>query len=343
MSHMRIVLTVITTAIRVFFRRLFRGAKHPEWSLVFEITAETSRTMFGHAPGQKGAPSGGNDPLRRLAAPIPLSVARRCQLERRTLAGRPSEVHTPRTFRAGQDATLLYFHGGGYVTCSPRSHRALLSRLAIASRARVVAIDYSKAPEHPFPAAIDECVASYRELLAEGCDPGRMALGGDSAGGGLALAVLQRLRNESVAMPACTLLLSPWVDLESLGETIQHNGPYDYLQAGALGGAVDLYLAGHDRRDPLASAIHADFRGLPPLLVMTGSAELFCSENMLLVERARAAGIEVEHLLESGMIHVYPLFADIEPRARVAIYQAGQFIKQRCMASSVDGSKLESA
>lgn len=225
---------------------------------------------------------------------------------------------------------MLYFHGGGYVTCSPRSHRALLARMALKSKARVVAFDYRKAPEHPFPCAVEDGLAAYHALVSEGCPPERLVLGGDSAGGGLALAVLQRLRAASAALPACTVLLSPWVDLECAGASVRDNARYDYLHPSALRGAADLYLAGHDRRDPLVSALHADLSGLPPVLVQTGALELFRSENVAFVERAQAAGVEIEHELAPGMVHVYPLFAAIEPRAQAAFKQIAAFIQRHC-------------
>lgn len=335
-----LVWTVMRVAVRVLFRRLARGPKHPAWSWSFEVTAELARKLFRIAPGSPGVAVGGGavagsngagrgDPMRRMATPIPPWIGRHTTLERGELSGLASETHAPRgADPAGR--TLLYLHGGGYITCSPRSHRGLLARLCLATGGRCVAVDYRKAPEHPFPAAIDDALRAYRALLAAGQAPERLAVGGDSAGGGLTLALLQRLRAAGEPLPACVVLLSPWVDLEGQGQTIEDNSAYDYLRPRALSGAVDLYLAGHDRRDPLASAIHADLSGLPPILMQTGSAELFCSENLTLAEHARRDGVELIHEVEEGMVHVYQLFADLEPRARRAIERIGEFVRAHC-------------
>jgi acetyl esterase/lipase len=325
-QRLRIALYAVVTFFRVLFRRLTRGPKHPDWSLRFEVVAEVTRGIF-----MAGGPPrpGGHDPMRKVAAPINPLLASKCRLERGELAGMASDIHVPRGLDAsdGPPPTLLYYHGGGYVTCSPRTHRPLLARLAVEGGVRCVAPDYPKAPDHPFPAAIDACVDAWHALRAEGLPPERIALGGDSAGGGLVLAVLQRLREAGEPLPACAVLLSPWVDMEGTGSSVQDNARFDYLRGEHLPGVARAYLGDHDPRDPLASALHADLAGLPPILMQTGSAELFCSENERLADRAREAGVELTHEVEPGMVHVFQLFADFDPRAGAAIKRLGAFLR----------------
>jgi epsilon-lactone hydrolase len=214
------------------------------------------------------------------------------------------------------------------VVCSPATHRDLVSRIAVASAARAVALDYRKAPEYPFPAPIDDAEAAYRALIESGTPAEQIFVGGDSAGGGLALALLQRAREHGLPMPKGAVLLSPWVDLECAGESIAENARFDYLPVPGLPWGADNYLQGTDKRHPHASAVYADLTGLPPLLIQTGSAELFLSENQVLAERARAAGLDVTHEIDEGMIHVYQAFATFVPECGRAIERIGAFIRR---------------
>jgi acetyl esterase/lipase len=242
------------------------------------------------------------------------------------LAGLPSEEFTPSEWKE-ENGVLLYFHGGGYIVCGPRTHRDLISRIAVSSGARAVAIDYRKAPEHPFPAAVDDCFAAYRALLDQGTPAGRIALGGDSAGGGLVLAVLQRIRDARLPMPRAGILLSPWCDLEGKGASVSANAKYDYIQPEGLEYGRRLYLAGQDPLHPEASPAYADLTGFPPLLMQTGGAELFRSENEALAERAVKVGVRIRHEVEPGMVHVFQAFATFFPEARPAVERLGEFIR----------------
>ncbi|MGD8861624.1 MAG: alpha/beta hydrolase [Myxococcales bacterium] len=339
MQRLRIALFAVATFFRVLFRRLFRGPKHPDWSLRFEVVAEVTRGIF-MAGGPPRPEDGGRDPMRTVAAPINPVLASKCRLLRGELAGMVTDVHVPRALQQSADGaegpmpTLLYYHGGGYVTCSPRTHRPLLARLAVEGGVRCIAPDYPKAPEQPFPAAIDACVDAYHALREQGLRPDQIALGGDSAGGGLTLAVLQRLRDAGEPLPACALLLSPWVDMEGTGESVRDNARFDYLRGEHLPDVARAYLGEHDPRDPLASAVYADLSGLPPMLMQTGSAELFCSEDVRLAERARDAGVDLTHEVEPGMVHVFQLFADFDPRARAAIARLGAFLRAHLSAAA---------
>src|SRR5215467_1876317 len=163
---------------------------------------------------------------------------------------------------------LLYLHGGAYQIGSPATLRRLVALLSGAAQARALSLDYRLAPEHPFPAAVDDAVVAYRWLLAGGTDPARIVIAGDSAGGGLALGTLVALRDAGEPMPAAAVLLSPWTDLALTGESLRTRAAIDMLiKPGGMHQAADVYLAGEDPRHPYASPLYADLRGLPPLLI----------------------------------------------------------------------------
>ncbi len=316
-------LMTILTVLWVAIRRLFRGPLHPGWSYRYEAIAEILRKANERGLELPVAT------MRRsmLDARIHPRVSRSLLHERTTFAGLPAETFTV-TGWTEADPTILYFHGGGYVVCSPATHRDLVSRIALASGARAIAVDYRKAPEFPFPAPVDDAETAYRALLDAGTPPERIVVGGDSAGGGLALALLQRIKGSELPMPRAGILLSPWVDLECGGDSIAKNARYDYLPVRGLSWGAEQYLQGEDRRHPHASAVHADLAGLPPLLIQTGSAELFLSENERLAERAKEAGVDVTHEIDEGMIHVYQAFASFVPEVDRAIQRIGAFVQK---------------
>jgi epsilon-lactone hydrolase len=306
----------------VSLRRLFKGPRHPGWDFRYELLATAVRvvqTSIMHMPMARMR-------LHTLPTRVHPSVREQLEHELGSLAGLYAESFAPREL--GPEApVVLYFHGGGYVSCSPATHRNLLSRIALASGARCIAVDYRKAPEYPFPVPIDDCEAAYRALLGEGVPPARVVLAGDSAGGALVLAVLQRVRDARLPLPAAAVLISPWVDLTYSGESVQGNAVYDYLTPAALALGAHHYLQGQDPRHPLASPMYADLRGLPPLLLLTGSAELFFSENHTLAARARAHGVELTHHVEQGMVHVSTLFAGLVPHAARGVDVIGAFVR----------------
>lgn len=230
-------------------------------------------------------------------------------------------------------ATVLYLHGGGYSVGSIISHRGMASYLSGASSARFLLIDYRLAPEHPHPAAVEDAVAAYRWLIDRGTRPENMALGGDSAGGGLAIATLVAARDAGLPMPSCAFVLSPWVDMEGIGESYTTKAEVDpMLKREGSKLAAERYLAGIDARTPLASPIYADLSGLPPLLIHVGEAEILLDDSNMLAQRARAAGVEV--ILETwpDMIHVWHYFASMVPESREAIEVVGRFLKKRLRA-----------
>lgn len=230
---------------------------------------------------------------------------------------------------ASDSRVVLYFHGGGYIIGSPRTHRAMLAELSQASVARVLALDYRLAPEHPFPAPVEDSVATYRWLLNEGYDPSRIAVGGDSAGGGLTVSALVQLRYLGLPLPAAGVCISPWVDMEGLGESMETRAEADPMVGKEnLMVSAKTYLGGADPRAPLAAPLYADLRGLPPLLIQVGDAEVLLDDSTRLAGVAREAGVEVQMDVWDDMIHVWHLFAPILPEGKQAVSQAGEFIKK---------------
>ncbi|HEY8375440.1 MAG TPA: alpha/beta hydrolase, partial [Nannocystis sp.] len=235
-------------------------------------------------------------------------------------------VHAP---GARADRVLLYLHGGGYVAGSPATHRALTAALSRAAGVRVFALDYRLAPEHPFPAALDDAVAAYTWLLEQGFSARSMAIGGDSAGGGLTTATLVRLRDGGApALPAAAFMLSPWVDLEGTGESVRTRAALDPMIVGDLA-AFGRYYVGPDGdlRHPLCSPIYADLRGLPPLLIQVGTREVLHDDAVRLAERVRAAQGRVELDVWDDMVHVFQAFTNLLPEARRAVDKIGRFLR----------------
>ena len=231
---------------------------------------------------------------------------------------------------AAADRAVLYLHGGGYVIGSIRTHRELAGRISAASGARCLVIDYRLGPENPFPAAVEDATAAYRWLIAAGFLPGKLAIAGDSAGGGLSVATLLALRDAGVALPATGVCISPWVDLEGTGESMTSKAAEDpMVQREPLRQMAQLYLGGADPRTPLAAPLWGELRGLPPLLLQVGSAETLLDDSTRLAQRARAAGVEVELEIWPEMIHVWHAFAALIPEGREAIERIGVHLKKR--------------
>jgi acetyl esterase/lipase len=229
---------------------------------------------------------------------------------------------------ASAERAVLYLHGGGYVIGSPASHRVLVGDLSRASGARMLSLDYGLAPEAPFPAAVRDAVSGYRYLLGLGIAPSRIAIAGDSAGGGLTVAALLALRDAGDPLPAAGVCLSPWLDLTLSGESMTTKAGEDPLVTrDGLAQMAALYLGGADPRAPLASPLFADLDGLPPLLVQVGTAETLLDDSVRFAARARAAGVDVELEPWEEMIHVWHSFATMIPEGKRAIARIGEYLR----------------
>ena len=231
----------------------------------------------------------------------------------------------------GPDApVVLYFHGGGYVMGSVNTIRPLAANLAVAAGARVLTVGYRLAPEHPFPAAVDDAVAAWRWLLDGGADPSAVAFAGDSAGGGLTVAALLAARDQGLDLPAAGVCISPWVDLTLLSESYDRNAATDPdVERWRLEEMARLYLAGADPATPLASPVCADLAGLPPLLVHAGTAELLEDDAVLLASVARTAGVPVTLELYRDMIHVWHAYAPGLPEGTAGIERIAAWLAER--------------
>jgi epsilon-lactone hydrolase len=247
--------------------------------------------------------------------------------------GRPALwVRTPAVI---EDRTVLYLHGGGYAMGSPQTFRDLTSRIGRAAGARVLVPDYRLAPEHPFPAAVNDAVASYRWLLAQGAAPEQVVIAGDSAGGGLTLATLVALRDQGDPLPAAGVCESPWVDMEGTGGSMNTRAAVDPLMERAVVQQMAAqYLAGADPRSPLAAPLHADLAGLPPLLIQVGECETLLDDAVRVAARAQAAGVDVTLEEFEGMPHVWHFFASFLPEAREAIQRIGDFVREHTAAGA---------
>jgi len=246
------------------------------------------------------------------------------------VGGIPAIVATPTEVRP--DRHILYIHGGAYVVGSPKSHIAMCARLAKRAAATITVIDYRLAPEHVYPAAIDDCVAAYRAIISD-IDPSLVTIAGDSAGGGATLAMLGALKAAGDPMPGAVYVLSPWADLTASGESVVTRAPFDPMFDGdGLIDAATTYAGDTPLDDPGVSPLFADPTGYPPTLIQTGMDEILLSDSTRLAERYGAAGVDVRLDLRDDLWHVYPVLAGYMPEATDALVRAAAFIREKTPA-----------
>jgi epsilon-lactone hydrolase len=233
---------------------------------------------------------------------------------------------------AGSDPArvLLFFHGGGYCSGSIVSHRRMVTEAGRAAGLRTLAVEYRLAPEHPFPAAYDDALTAWRWLRKQGIAAAHIAVGGDSAGGGLTAGLLARLRDDKEHPPGCAWLVSPWTDLTMSGPTLASKDAVDPLiHKSYLEELADAYLpAGMDRKDPRVSVLYADLRGLPPMLIQVGSAETLLDDSARFAAAAGAADVPVTLEIWPHMIHAWPMWNARLDAGRRALASAGAFIRR---------------
>lgn len=235
---------------------------------------------------------------------------------------------------ADESRVILFLHGGGFRIGSIDSHRDLIQRLSQAARAKILAIDYRLSPEHLFPAPIEDALAAWRWLLDRGHAPQRIALAGDSAGGGLALSLMLSAREAGLPLPCAAVLMSPWTDMTASGASYDTNASSDPLHQRAmiLGMAKGYVGKSGDLRDLRASPLFADLAGLPPLLIQCGAPEVLVDDARALAERAREKGVAAQLDLYADMIHVFQTYAEL-PEAARALERAGAFLARRWNAA----------
>jgi acetyl esterase/lipase len=262
------------------------------------------------------------DTLGRLIPP-----AGGVEISKAPMAGLSVEWLVPVGANGGK--VLLYLHGGAYVLGSAHSHRHMVSYLARAGNIAALIPEYRLAPEHPFPAAIDDTVRVFDALLADGYEPENILIAGDSAGGGLAVSTMLKLREEGKPMPGAAFLLSPWLDLSASGETMQSRADHDpWFNAADIPIVARYYCGDADVTDPLVSPVYADVTGLPPVHIQVGDDEILLSDATRLADNLRATGGDVEIEVFHEMWHVFQAFLLVVPESREAIERMGRSIRR---------------
>lgn len=315
-------ISLLAAIQRVLPRRRRHGSRYPNHSWLFEsivdmvidvvpdhdqIEVEEIRTLFARTATLPTL-----RPVR--CAPMLLSTV-------------PGERQTPRITNTGR--TILFFHGGGYVAGSVGSHRLLTARIAEEAAADLYSMAYRLAPEHPYPAALEDAWIAYWTLLTQGLSPQQIVVGGDSAGAGLTIALLLALRAAQVPLPAAAFCLSPLFDLRYINTTPRTGSSTDYLNPNLLRCSAHSYLNGLDPCHPYVSPIFADLQGLPPILIQAGSTEFLVNDAIQFTECAVAAGVDVHLHLAEQMIHVYQFLYPILPEAEAAVQEIGQFVRKQ--------------
>lgn len=256
-----------------------------------------------------------------------LWTPRKVRVEEAKIHGLTAEWLTPKG--APEDKLLLYLHGGAYVMGNCATHRQLVSYLAKYSGIKALLPEYRLAPEHPFPAAIDDAVGLYRSLLADGYTAGNIVIAGDSAGGGLTMATLLSLRDARDPLPAAACLLSPWLDLTATGESMTTRAKKDpWFQPEDMPIVAAYYCREDQLRNPLVSPVFADLSGLPPLYIQVGEDEILLSDSTRAADKVKAAGGEVEIEIWPGMWHVFQAFLVQVPESKKAVKKIGAYVRK---------------
>lgn len=250
-------------------------------------------------------------------------------------------IDTPQYADTAKGRVLLYLHGGGYVAGSPITHRNITTRLARYARCRVLAINYRKSPQYPFPYALDDAIAAYRWLLAEGYASDRITIAGDSAGGNLTLLTTLAIRDRGMPLPAGIIGISPWTDLSSSGESMfTHRGRDPMIPARRVRHAAKLHANGIPLDSPRLSPVFADLQGLPPLLVHVGGSEVLLSDSVRFVDRALNHGVSAQIKVWQNAPHVFQLFAGIVPQSTQSLREISQFMRQ-CWGESAEAAAVK--
>ena len=256
-----------------------------------------------------------------------------CRYEKITIGDMTAEWIKPE--RSKSDRVVLFIHGGGYATGSSRTHRALASQIVIHARITALSIDYKLAPEHKFPLQIEQCVAAYQFLIEQGYRPEHIAIGGESAGGGLTCGTLLYLRDKGILLPACAILMSPWLDLTASGHSMITNKHKDPIvpEKGIRLWAVNYAGADH-LSDSYASPLFGDPKGLCPCYIQVGECEILLSDSTRFAEKAREAGVDVTLEVWPNMFHAWQGFWMVIPEGKAAIVKLGDYLKDKLRSGS---------
>ena len=320
--RVRSILALYWSLLYISIRRLFRGPQFPNWNWPLETTthfmkaqASTTFEMANHTDGREyedalvfGSPAA----TRVIIEPVPL----------------PVKGHWYEPKAGARDVTVLYLHGGGYTYYS-KSHENLIALVTLAAESRTFALDYRLAPEHSFPAQLEDALAAYRWLLETGVAPERLVVMGDSAGGNLTLALLLALKDARVPLPALAICLAPWVDLSNSGNSMTTNADHDWIEKRMADRWAKWFCKGTSTHDPLVSPNHADLRGLPPIYIQAGSAEILYDMICAFAEKAKGQGADVTLQVWENMTHDFQAFGDITPESKEALLRIGEVITER--------------
>nr|ABI18351.1 esterase/lipase [uncultured bacterium] len=283
---------------------------------------------------EKAVPPGTEVPLdvmRKGMEKVAFKAADDIQVEQVTVAGCAAEWVRAPGCQAGK--AILYLHGGGYVMGSINTHRSMVGEISRASQAAALLLDYRLAPEHPFPAAVEDGVAAYRWLLDQGFKPQHLSISGDSAGGGLVLAVLVSARDQGLPMPASAIPISPWADMTCTNDSFKTRAEADPMVApGGINKMAARYLNGADAKHPYASPNFANLKGLPPLLIHVGRDEVLLDDSIKLDAKAKADGVKSTLEIWDDMIHVWHAFHPMLPEGKQAIVRVGEFMREQWAA-----------
>ena len=313
----------IAQAVTTLVRRAVRGPLRPGWDRRTEIAQGVMRAVLMRSKRR------GIVWMRAAQAALPANVPLADQVEFRTEAfgGVPCGWCAPRGRRP--ERVIVYFHGGGFVIGSVAGYRDLLSRLALGADARVLAVDYRLAPEHPFPAQLEDCLGATRAFLATGVDVRSVSIAGDSAGGSLAVATLCALRDAGAPLPAAAALICPWTEPFAAGGSMDANAAFDFGDHELLAGWAQATIGGGDPADPRFTVANAKLAGLPPLLVQVGSVEVLYDQVQRFVASARAAGVETALEVLPEMFHDVHLQAALLPEGAAALAAVASFLRER--------------
>ncbi len=336
-STLRILFAVLAALLRRCWHRVWHGAAVPGWEWSVELRAVALRAFVAAAAAEPD-PNVRSRLESSVNPPLPRRLRRVMEVECSPVAGLTTEWHRPRCGSIGlhPQSTILYFHGGAYVAGSAATHRRWVANLTWGTGTISVVPNYRLAPEHRFPAALDDAVSVYSALLASGVEPAKLFVAGDSAGGGLAAALLLRLRDEGAVLPAGAILFSPYTDLEHTGASLWENSGTDYLPLGEVRANTE-YLGDHDPRDPYASPLHGDFTGIPPLLVFVGGREMIRDDSTRLAAAAERDGVTVNLEIAPDMYHVWTALLPNHEETLRAIARSAEFIS--ALASGADVSR----
>ena len=325
-TSVRLFWAVIVALVAAVGHRLRHGPLVPGWSWGLELRRATLHGLLDSAV-EIGRPERWAD--LRLETPIPRSLRGVIDLEEDSINGIPGEWLRVAPY-ATRRTVILYIHGGGFVVGSPGMERPFIAHVAAAARADAFSVDYRLSPRYRFPAALVDVTKTYIGLLERGVEPDRIFVAGDSAGGNLAAALLVRLRDEGLPLPAGGLLFSAWLDLAATGSTIETNAATDYLPIRDAGPA-EHYLSGADPTDPWVSPLYADLSGLPPMLIAAGGRELILDDSTRFAERAWEAGVEATLYVEEDMFHAWASVVPGHPASRRTFMIVADWIEShRC-------------